>query len=300
MKKRWLLLIPVVLIAIAVGAWVEPTHSVRGWVRGEPFYQGRPASYWEEGLIDPEPKEQMRIPQELESGKAAAVPVLVYLLGSRHEPVRTSAAGILTKLGPPAADAVPALLTRFNDDPDPTVRAISAQALGAIKPTDPAVIKAFIGKLHTDDRDFVIRPLSNAAADARAAIPDLIEIARDTKQPPVPRWEAIRTLGKIGRDSKPAVPILIGALKDNDELVREHAAEALGDIGAPEAIPHLTRALGDEAGRVRRDAVRSLGLFGPAAKSALPEAEKLLKDSEPLVREAARAALRRIDPDRKE
>ena len=121
----------------------------------------------------------------------------------------------------------------------------------------------------------------------------------DTTLSSVPRWEAIRTLGKIGRDSKPAVPMLIDALKDDDELVREHAAEALGDIGSPEAIPHLTRALEDEAGRVRRDAVSSLGRFGPAAKAALPKAEKLLQDSEPLVREAARAALRRIDPDRK-
>src|SRR5205823_2709359 len=151
MKKRWLLLIPLVLAVLAVAAWLEPTHSVRGWVRGEPFFKGRPASYWEAGLNDSDPKEQMRIPQELEGGKAAAVPVLVHLLGSSSETVRALAASMLAKIGPAAEDAAPVLMERL-EDPDPTVRAVAVQALGAIKPADPAVIKAFIGKLRTEDR----------------------------------------------------------------------------------------------------------------------------------------------------
>jgi HEAT repeat protein len=42
--------------------------------------------------------------------------------------------------------------------------------------------------------------------------------------------------------------------------------------------------------------VRSLGQIGPAAKSALPEIEKLLNDPESIVRDAAKIAIRRIDP----
>jgi HEAT repeat protein len=127
----------------------------------------------------------------------------------------------------------------------------------------------------------------------------LIAIVGDKSASALTRWEAIRTLGKIGPDAKPAMPVLIASLNDEEEKVREHAAESLGEIGDATAVPHLIRMLGDSAARVRRDAVRSLGQFGPAAKSSLPAIEKLLTDKEELVREAAKTALRRIDPERK-
>src|SRR5204863_8233255 len=137
-----------------------------------------------------------------------------------------------------------------------------AQALGSIKPADPAVIKALIAKLKTRERDQAIRPLSAARAAAKDAVPDLIEIVADSKLSPATRWEAIRTLGKIGPDSKSAVPTLIEAMKDPDDLVREHAAESLGEIGDAAAVPHLARVCDDPAKLVRRDAVRSLGQLG--------------------------------------
>jgi len=42
---RWSLIL-VILAAFAV--WLEPTRVVWGWLRGEAYYQGRPASYWSE------------------------------------------------------------------------------------------------------------------------------------------------------------------------------------------------------------------------------------------------------------
>jgi hypothetical protein len=44
MRKRWLL--PIALIPVALAVYFEPTHSVRGWLHGEAFYDGRPTSYW--------------------------------------------------------------------------------------------------------------------------------------------------------------------------------------------------------------------------------------------------------------
>jgi len=49
------------------------------------------------------------------------------------------------------------------------------------------------------------------------------------------------------------------ALGDSDQGVREAAAEALGKIGAPKAIPPLIQALGDSAWGVRWAAARALG-----------------------------------------
>jgi hypothetical protein len=44
--KRKKLLLSLLLAAALLAAWFEPTRCVRGVLRGEPFYDGRPASWW--------------------------------------------------------------------------------------------------------------------------------------------------------------------------------------------------------------------------------------------------------------
>ena len=46
-KLRWALAL---LLVAAAALWLEPTGVVRGWLRGEAFYQGRPTSYWSREL----------------------------------------------------------------------------------------------------------------------------------------------------------------------------------------------------------------------------------------------------------
>ncbi len=43
-RRTWFLLIA--LIGVALAVYFEPSHCVRGWLRGEAFYDGRPTSYW--------------------------------------------------------------------------------------------------------------------------------------------------------------------------------------------------------------------------------------------------------------
>ena len=281
---------------VAVGAWFEPTRTIQGWVRGEPFFEGRSASAWEERFASREPEVQARTPEKLEAGKAEAVPVLVRILSSADPSIRWKAANVLAKIGPGAHDAAPALVKCF-DDSDPFVRKVAAEALGEIKDPRPEILAAMIGKLGADERDLVIRPLSKFGSAAEPATSALIAIVQNNSLSARTRWEAIRTLGKIGSGARAATPALIAALKDKDDDVREHAAESLGDIGAVAAVPNLIATLDDHSPQVRRDAVRSLGQLGPAAKPAIAAIEKLLGDKEEIVRDAAKIALRRIDPD---
>jgi len=58
------------------------------------------------------------------------------------------------------------------------------------------------------------------------------------------REAAAEALGEIG--SKEAIPHLREALKDKDRDVRKAAAKALGEIGSKEAVPHLRKALKDK------------------------------------------------------
>jgi HEAT repeat protein len=108
------------------------------------------------------------------------------------------------------------------------------------------------------------------------------------------RKMAVGVLGTMGKpkpiilvDVLPAptsrcVECLVEALnEDKDGKVRAQAAASLGQVAPTgrEAIPPLTRALGDENLEVRIQAARSLGQFGPAAREAEPTLRALLAET---------------------
>jgi hypothetical protein len=45
-KRRRIWFALIALVGVALAAYFEPTNCVRGWLRGEAFYDGRPTSYW--------------------------------------------------------------------------------------------------------------------------------------------------------------------------------------------------------------------------------------------------------------
>src|SRR5215470_10920263 len=50
---RWRLKGAILLTAltfVALAVYFEPTYCVRGWLRDEAFYEGRPTSYWKDEL----------------------------------------------------------------------------------------------------------------------------------------------------------------------------------------------------------------------------------------------------------
>src|SRR5687767_48844 len=49
-KQRLWIGLALLTITLAVLAWFEPTGVVRGRLRGEAFYQGRPTNYWSREL----------------------------------------------------------------------------------------------------------------------------------------------------------------------------------------------------------------------------------------------------------
>ncbi|MEM2963803.1 MAG: HEAT repeat domain-containing protein, partial [Candidatus Anstonellales archaeon] len=97
-----------------------------------------------------------------------------------------------------------------------------------------------------------------------------------------------------GGDCSAAVPGLIDALKD--EWVRVNAVMALGEIGDERAVPGLIDALKDKNWLVRWRASEALGKIAKKGQdiSSAIEALKNVADNDeyPLVREAAREALR--------
>ena len=135
------------------------------------------------------------------------VPDLLRILANPDQ--REVAARLLGEIGPGAASAVPALIEVLKDHP---ARNAAARALGQIGP------------------------------GAASAVPALIELLKDHSA----QHAAVYALGRIGPSAREAVPELIRILREDFAGPRAGAAEALGLIGDPRALPSLRDALTDK------------------------------------------------------
>lgn len=103
------------------------------------------------------------------------------------------------------------------------------------------------------------------------------------------RGRSAQILGHLGATE--AIPTLIEALRDPDELVRETSKEALIKIGQA-SIPGLIKALKHKDWNVRAASAKALGHLGVA--EAIPDLIMTLKDKSLSVHFASEEALRKI------
>jgi HEAT repeat protein len=196
-----------------------------------------------------------------QSTGARAVPALTGSLADERAKVRVMAATALAEIGPAASAAAPALLDQALRDSNLNASATAAGALAKIDLTAARqVMSASLPQLASGDAD----------ARRRAC-------------------EVIASLGPVAR---PAVPRLVEASKDPDEVVRGRAVAALGSIGLPAAqvVPALIAALGDPAPGVRYTAVLQFS-FAQVPEAAIPALTTRLGDEEKSVAGLAERAL---------
>ena len=171
----------------------------------------------------------------LDKTREGAVPALKESLTHADVRRRRFAAGMLDRLGPAAASAVPALAEAGTSDSDVEVRRAAIQALCSAG---------------LDNEDVAIPALIQSAGDAETSI----------------REQTAKSLARFGSKAKGATLVLAGLLKDPSSEVRRQAAEALEQIGpdARAAIPALTKALEDPDAGVRKEVKEALESIGPA------------------------------------
>ncbi|QDU97103.1 HEAT repeat domain-containing protein [Lignipirellula cremea] len=108
------------------------------------------------------------------------------------------------------------------------------------------------------------------------------------------RWVAVRALENVGTADPRVIPALLEAarLPDRDGQHQSKAIAALRYIGpADQTIEGLRQLLKDPSPNIRSQSARTLGIFGVAAKAAVPDLIALLQDGKPHVRDAAFQAL---------
>jgi HEAT repeat protein len=218
----------------------------------------------------------------------------MHQLRNKDPRVRDRAAHELVRLGPIAAEAIPALLDAY-DDADPKVNMPSIIGMG------PTAIPRLIQALK-DPRPRVraaaVICLGRVQADQERYVSAVIDALNDESG--VVRNAAFLILGEHGPKAKPAVPVLIKLLQDENPEVAASAAEVLGKIGpdAREAVPALVKTLNHKRRAAAASAAEALGMIGADAREAVPtliDAAKILPDGpEDKLRGCALGALGRI------
>jgi HEAT repeat protein len=97
---------------------------------------GRPAAEWVADLASPDPAARKKAARELGhigAADKAAVPALVGALKDKDSGVREAAVLGLLAIGPPAAEAAPALTELRDHDPVPKVRQEAGKAVERVR-----------------------------------------------------------------------------------------------------------------------------------------------------------------------
>lgn len=242
------------------------------------------------------------------------MPELFRLIRSGDSRTRQAAINAIGNMDVEAGAAIPDLVKLLHDQ-DVEVRRNAAWALYRVGPQDPAILPTLVEAYQNDKdpetHDRLGDCLMKFGAQAKAALPTLVEdLRRAIERDDQNSIGSIRILGAMGADAKPAVPLLIRALRGSNWQRHGEAAVALEQIGpeAREAIPALIEVLEGEDGPSEGSyAVSALSAMGPSARKAVPAILDVIKlchspcsdeteGSEDETRQNAHAALCRIDP----
>ncbi|MDP8230456.1 MAG: HEAT repeat domain-containing protein, partial [Candidatus Gorgyraea atricola] len=203
-----------------------------------------------------------------------AVADLIKALDDKEQLVREVAQGALVKIGKPA---VGALIETVNGDYSNNVTYNAAKALTRINTGK----SRFYGYLHEEDIESAIKGLS--AENMMGYGIEALKSGDDNI-----RNNAANILADMGR---PAVPDLINSMESENQPTRAKAAETLGKIADPEAVPVLIKALGDIDTDVMQSAIEALAKIG---EPAVTDLIKTLKDKDESVKRGGTEALVKI------
>lgn len=236
--------------------------QARGSGKGEPGAEDR----GDEGKLDPEARwtalESQVSTMEQRLGGLEDDPVRrgYAFLASEDAELRREGVNILRRVArfdPEARAAIRKLLR----DPSPRVREQTAQVLRDLrdKESTPEMMELLADSEPTVRRRAVQALTTIDAREAVSALGDRLTSDQDDGV----RESAADGLGKL--KSSQATDSLLKALKDQSEAVRGEAIASLGEVGAKEAVPDLRAIYDQDPGRYRMQLVIALKTLGDEA-----------------------------------
>jgi HEAT repeat protein len=226
---------------------------------------------------------------------------------SHDSPFERPQAGAAQGGSPPPLAAVQSLLSLLKDS-DREVRLRAVASLGDLggeaRRVLPVLRAALSDAAHNDGDDGVraeaVRALLRAGPQPATEVGALVNALQSDLD--LVRFHAAFALGDYGPAGRPGVPALIHASQwDEDAAVRIEAAMALWKIDpdkAPLVVHVLIRALDDANELICWIAAECLGQMGPAAREAVPALRQALRRNFriSLIKTGVIHALERIGP----
>jgi len=256
----------------------------------------------------------------------SALPALIKLF--RDEPSRPNATAAIVGIGKPAVR--PLMLELVHSDS--RVRAEAVRALGAIGAEPDLAVPALLARVEDSDRSVrsdAIRALGEFGHSAASAVPLLTRLLTNQHD----GIDAAFALGGIGGEAE---TLLLSSLHHTNRPTKAGASAALSFYTSPGYVaatnsrtcdaymrrmcefntralkmawllyskkeeemilPALTLKLQSSNAAVRLQSARAAGEFGAKVRTVVPVLLTLLHDADAQVRETAREALERIDPE---
>jgi HEAT repeat protein len=229
--------------------------------------------------------------------KGKPLPEWIKALASDDPAVRRDAAGALGQIGAGSSEAAPALVKALTDT-DEQVRRLAIASLGELRPDAKVVIEPLAAVLLKDRvpgvRQQAAIVLGQYGKEAKPALPSLLGRLRNPGENQDVRQQAARAIGLIGPEAKEAIPALVALLDDRDgTLLWFYAGNALAGIG-PDALPAVIAVFRKADGQVNSRAVDAASFF---RRAGVPKLTAALKSPDATVRLAAAAALANASPE---
>jgi HEAT repeat protein len=204
--------------------------------------------------------ENIRLGVVLALGKGAPDEVNAAFVGAlqdQDENVRYYAAWALGRMAPASPEAFSAILAAVKDR-NADVRRKAAWALAQLNAKPEQSVPCLTAALDDKDIDVREQAADSLAVFGKAAVPPLLDKLKASDKEP--RRLAIRAVRQIGPTATDAIPLLRAQLLDPESGLQDEAAAALAHIGKP-AIPVLVEALKGDDGPMLRQVMTGFGSF---------------------------------------
>lgn len=228
-------------------------------------------------------------------------------LDDKDQKIRYQAIAGLAKAGPNATEAIPAL-EKMKQDSNPYNQSLAAYALAYIRPdtTSKSTPQDLLAVIKDKEKPAAARSVAaghlakHGAAAAAVAYDDLAGVLKSDKDG-YTRALAAYALPYLKPKSPVSAPVLAEALRDKNKNVARTAASSLAEVlgkDASIAAPTVISVLTEEKDAYHRAlAAYVLGSINPDKTIASPALVKATKDENTNVQDAAKAALKKVDPD---
>ncbi len=222
------------------------------------------------------------------------------LLKDTKDEVRLAVTLALEELKVESALYVPVLTEIANTSPDSGLRTSALEGLGKIKPVSREILAAMIKALDDENglvRDRALLTLRGTSSWEPEVIQAYTRVCQRDSNNNRRGWAA-EALGRLGKKSMAALPVLRELLHVEDIGVRISAAGALWEIESITngALQLLTEALLQANEWARKSALEVLARMGAAATPAIPVMIEAIKDPNKMVRRAALESIGAVGP----